>query len=98
MPADPLTKIDPSRGNAALHDVLTRGTLCLIDEEGHVDERSLNLSLKSRSRGASKKVLSEHAKVQAVTTEGTKVRFEEVEEEEEGGEASRGGRGEYGGE
>eukprot|EP00959_Pyramimonas_sp_CCMP1952_P331715 6945896-Pyramimonas_sp.AAC.1 len=25
MPADPLAKIDPARGNAALHDVLTRG-------------------------------------------------------------------------
>eukprot|EP00959_Pyramimonas_sp_CCMP1952_P357786 7491002-Pyramimonas_sp.AAC.1 len=24
MPADPLTKVDPARGNAALHDVLTR--------------------------------------------------------------------------
>eukprot|EP00959_Pyramimonas_sp_CCMP1952_P207713 4344616-Pyramimonas_sp.AAC.1 len=55
MPADSMTKVDPSRGNAALHDVLTRGTLCLVDEHGQCSERALNLSLKSRSRAASRK-------------------------------------------
>ena len=38
MPADPLTKIEPAKGNLAVHDVLCRGTLSLIDEEGHLDD------------------------------------------------------------
>ncbi|CAK0903387.1 unnamed protein product, partial [Prorocentrum cordatum] len=51
MPADPLTHADPAKSNLALHDLLCRGTLCLVDEGGHLDERSLNLSLKSRREG-----------------------------------------------
>ncbi len=56
MPADAMTKIDPARGNLALSEMLRRGTMCLMDEEGHLSERQLNLSLKSRSR---KKCLEE---------------------------------------
>ena len=56
MPADAMTKIDPARGNLALSEMLRRGSLCLMDEEGHLSERQLNLSLKSRSR---KKCLDE---------------------------------------
>eukprot|EP00959_Pyramimonas_sp_CCMP1952_P409380 8579585-Pyramimonas_sp.AAC.1 len=62
-----MTKVDPSRGNAALHDVLTRGALCLIDEDGHCNERALNAALKSRSRGASRRALQSHAKVSDVS-------------------------------
>ena len=50
MPADAMTKIDPARRNLALSEMLRRGTMCLTDEEGHLSERQLNLSLKSRSR------------------------------------------------
>ncbi len=50
MPADAMTKIDPARRNLALSEMLRRGTMCLTDEEGHMSERQLNLSLKSRSR------------------------------------------------
>ena len=56
MPADAMTKIDPARGNLALSEMLRRGSLCLMDEEGHMSERQLDLSLKSRSR---KKCLEE---------------------------------------
>ena len=56
MPADAMTKIDPARGNLALSEMLRRGSPCLMDEEGHLSERQLNLSLKSRSR---KKCLEE---------------------------------------
>ena len=51
MPADAMAKIDPARRKLALS-----GTMCLMDEEGHLSERQLNLSLKSRSR---KKCLEE---------------------------------------
>ncbi|CAK0897325.1 unnamed protein product, partial [Prorocentrum cordatum] len=34
MPADPLTKMDPGRGSLALHDLLCRGSLVLVDEHG----------------------------------------------------------------
>ena len=54
-----MTKIDPARGNLALSEMLRRGTMCLMDEEGHLSERQLNLSLKSRSR---KKCLEEMLK------------------------------------
>ena len=54
MPADAMTKIDAARGKLALS-----GTMCLMDEEGHLSERQLNLSLKSRSR---KKCLEEMLK------------------------------------
>ena len=54
MPADAMTKIDPARGKLALS-----GTMCLMDEEGHLSEHQLNLSLKSRSR---KKYLEEMLK------------------------------------
>ncbi len=37
-------------------EMLRRGSVCLMDEEGHLSERQLNLSLKSRSR---KKCLEE---------------------------------------
>ncbi|CAK0871511.1 unnamed protein product, partial [Prorocentrum cordatum] len=58
MPADPLAHADPGKGNLALHDLLRRGALCLVDEGGRINERAaLNLSLKSRSRGASRKAL-----------------------------------------
>ncbi len=50
MPADAKTKIDPARGNLALSEMLRRGSLRLMDEEGHLSERQLNLTLKSRSR------------------------------------------------
>ena len=56
MPADAMTKIDPARGNLALSEMLRKGTMCLTDEEGHLSEHQLNLSLKSRSR---KKCLEE---------------------------------------
>ena len=56
MPADAMNKIDPARGNLALSEMLRRGSLCLMDEEGHMSERQLDLSLKSRSR---KKCLEE---------------------------------------
>ncbi len=56
MPADAMTKIDPARGNLALSEMPRRGTMCLMNEEGHLSERRLNLSLKSRSR---KKCLEE---------------------------------------
>ena len=59
MPAGAMTKIDPARGNLALSAMLRRGTMCLMDEEGHLSERQLNLSLKSRSR---KKCLEEMLK------------------------------------
>ena len=59
MPADPMTKVDPAKGNLALADLLRRGTLVLIDEEGHLDERALNISLKTRSRKACQKVVQE---------------------------------------
>ncbi|CAK0893332.1 unnamed protein product, partial [Prorocentrum cordatum] len=49
MPADALTKVDPGRGNFALTDLMHKGMLALTDESGSLDERSLNLSLKSRS-------------------------------------------------
>eukprot|EP00959_Pyramimonas_sp_CCMP1952_P172478 3603641-Pyramimonas_sp.AAC.1 len=61
MPADPLTHADPGKGNLALHDLLCRGALCLVDEGGHINERALNLSLKSRSRGAFRKALMDEA-------------------------------------
>eukprot|EP00959_Pyramimonas_sp_CCMP1952_P132635 2773174-Pyramimonas_sp.AAC.1 len=57
MAADALAKADPARGNLALTDLLSKGTMILIDEEGHLSERSLNHSLKSRSRRASKEAL-----------------------------------------
>eukprot|EP00959_Pyramimonas_sp_CCMP1952_P380122 7963417-Pyramimonas_sp.AAC.1 len=57
MPSDPLTKVDPVSGNHALKDLLSKASLVLVDERGHLDERALNASLKSRSRGASKKML-----------------------------------------
>eukprot|EP00959_Pyramimonas_sp_CCMP1952_P316236 6619028-Pyramimonas_sp.AAC.1 len=44
-PAKPLAKVDPARGNAALHGALTEGTLCLIYCGGHADERALDVSL-----------------------------------------------------
>ncbi|CAK0863383.1 unnamed protein product, partial [Prorocentrum cordatum] len=50
MPADALTKVDPGRGNFALTDLMHKGMLALTDESGSLDERSLNLSLKSPSR------------------------------------------------
>ena len=50
MPADAMTKIDLARGNLALSEMLRKGAMCLIDEEGHLSERQLNLSLKARSR------------------------------------------------
>ena len=53
------------KGNLALTDLLIRGTLSLKDENGCLDERALNLSLKSRSRGASLRALKE-----AATTSG----------------------------
>eukprot|EP00959_Pyramimonas_sp_CCMP1952_P400847 8399426-Pyramimonas_sp.AAC.1 len=62
MPADPLTHADPSKSNLALHDLLCRGSMCLVDEGGHLDERALNMSLKSRSRGASRRALIEEAR------------------------------------
>ncbi|CAK0887599.1 unnamed protein product, partial [Prorocentrum cordatum] len=49
MPADALTKVDPGRGNFALTDLMHKGMLALTDESGSLDERSLNLSLKSRT-------------------------------------------------
>eukprot|EP00959_Pyramimonas_sp_CCMP1952_P134583 2816412-Pyramimonas_sp.AAC.1 len=55
MPADSLTKVDPQRGNYALADLMGKGTLALTDETGSLDERSLNLALKSRSRASSRK-------------------------------------------
>eukprot|EP00959_Pyramimonas_sp_CCMP1952_P037698 789551-Pyramimonas_sp.AAC.1 len=62
MPADPLMHADPAKSILDLRDMLCRGSLCLIGEGGHLDERSLNLSLKSRSRGASRKALLEEAR------------------------------------
>jgi len=53
MTADSMTKCDPTRGNMALLDLMKRSTMTLIDEEGHMNERSLNLALKSRTRAAS---------------------------------------------
>eukprot|EP00959_Pyramimonas_sp_CCMP1952_P056384 1177448-Pyramimonas_sp.AAC.1 len=57
MAADPLTKADPSRSNLALLDLLSKGTMVLVDEEGHLSERALNSHLKSRSRRASRQAL-----------------------------------------
>ena len=59
MPPDCMTKADPVKGNIALYDLIKRATLTLIDEAGHLDERSLNAALKSRSRGASLRALDE---------------------------------------
>eukprot|EP00959_Pyramimonas_sp_CCMP1952_P008827 184695-Pyramimonas_sp.AAC.1 len=58
--------MDPGRGNLALHDLLCRGSLVLVDEHGHLSERSLNEALKSRSRGASRRAIE-----QAATMEGS---------------------------
>lgn len=58
MAADTLTKADPSRGNVALQDLLGKGTMVLIDEDGHMTERALNQDLKSRSRKASREILA----------------------------------------
>ena len=66
MPADCMTKEDPAKGNLALSDLLIRGTLSLRDENGCLDERALNLSLKSRSRGASLRALKEAATTQGI--------------------------------
>eukprot|EP00959_Pyramimonas_sp_CCMP1952_P429934 9004511-Pyramimonas_sp.AAC.1 len=59
MAADSLTKADPSRGNVALSDLIRKGTMILIAEDGHLTERALNNDLKSRSRRASRQVLTE---------------------------------------
>ena len=58
MCADCMTKCDPARGHLALYDMMCRGTLTLVDEFGHLSERSMNLDLKSRSRAASMRALS----------------------------------------
>ena len=58
MAADSMTKADPARGNVALLDLVTRGSLILVDEEGHLNERSHNAALKSRTREASRKAMS----------------------------------------
>ena len=73
-----MTKIDPGRGNFALTDLMHRGMLALTDESGSIDERSLNLSLKSRTRNAPRRVLQRE--FQPVEPEA-----EEAEEEGEGG-------------
>eukprot|EP00974_Lingulodinium_polyedra_P000038 4017-Lingulodinium_polyedra.AAC.1 len=52
MAPDCATKIDPMLGNLALPDLLRKGTLMPVGEEGHMNERALSLSLKSRSRAA----------------------------------------------
>ncbi len=57
MCADPLTKIDPSRGNHALQALLSRGTLVLVDEDGLLDDRSRDEKLKSRTKAASRRAL-----------------------------------------
>eukprot|EP00959_Pyramimonas_sp_CCMP1952_P320903 6715654-Pyramimonas_sp.AAC.1 len=79
--------MDPSRGNLALHDLLCRGTLSLVDEHGHLTERALNEALKSRSRGASRRALELAAKVESPKIESAEVRrgpgLPEVEEAEE---------------
>eukprot|EP00959_Pyramimonas_sp_CCMP1952_P231529 4839438-Pyramimonas_sp.AAC.1 len=38
MPSDPLTKVDPVSGNHALKDLLSKASLVLVDEHGHLDE------------------------------------------------------------
>ncbi|CAK0863956.1 unnamed protein product, partial [Prorocentrum cordatum] len=84
MPADPLTHADPAKGNLAFHDLLCRGTLCLVDESGHINERSLNTALKSRSRGASRRALTVEAQRRDEGSEwGSSPGLETKEEEEE---------------
>eukprot|EP00959_Pyramimonas_sp_CCMP1952_P466556 9490139-Pyramimonas_sp.AAC.1 len=107
MPADPLTKVDPCKGNLALHDLLCRGTLSLIDEHGHLSERVLNESLKSRSRGASRRALelaaesertSEQLRDEPSKVRALKVKEEaEEDEDEEAGKVYESGRGDGGG-
>ena len=64
MPADCMTKIDPAKGNFAMLDLLRKGTMALVDEEGHLNERALNRDLKSRTRAASMKRLQEDLDVE----------------------------------
>eukprot|EP00959_Pyramimonas_sp_CCMP1952_P255051 5327273-Pyramimonas_sp.AAC.1 len=56
MAADALTKEDSGRGNLVLTDLLSKGIMILVDEDGHLSERSLTI-LKSRSRRASQEAL-----------------------------------------
>ena len=71
MPADVMTKVDPSKGNLAMIELLRKGTISLIVEGGHLSERALNVSLKSRSRGACLRALQEEDLVQKL--EPTKI-------------------------
>ena len=59
MPADVMTKMGPQTVKLAMMEFLRKGTLCLVDEGGHLTERSLNQALKSGSRGASMRALQE---------------------------------------
>ncbi|CAK0863095.1 unnamed protein product [Prorocentrum cordatum] len=80
MPADALTKVDPGRGNVALTDLMHKGMLALTDESGSLDERSLDLSLKSRTRNASRQALQRESQPTEAGEDA-----EEAEEERGGG-------------
>ena len=53
MLSDVMTKRGLAKGNFAMMDYLRKGTVVLVDEEGHLNERAFNQSLKSRTREAS---------------------------------------------
>jgi hypothetical protein len=62
MPADPMTKVDGAKGNAALSHLLKSGTLKLDSETSEMTRRQEHPGIKtSRSKAASKRCLAERA-------------------------------------